>query len=325
MPTDATSGPLFTASSPSARLQSCLENRLRGRLETSGSLEYELIWKPGDMPAGPACCRLHARGRRTFDIDTSGLLTGWATPDASAANDGESLENWLKRQAELAEKHGNNGAGVPLAIMALMAGWRTPIASEGERGVSKKANDHPYETLMSQLAGWGTPRTGRGSSNKERAESGGNAKLEDQAFPILTLAGWATPTATDRRRGNKPPREHDTGTPLNQMAALTLLAGWATPLARDTRSEKGGKEWQEADAAHPRGKPLARQVLGVLQPLGAKILGLFSTSSYAETENLGVLSPAHPRWLMGYPSIWDGAAPPKLRRGKANRRGATEC
>src|SRR5512144_1997274 len=50
------SGPLFTAASPSASLQSCLENSLRARMDVNGSPEYELTWKAWDMPAGPQIC-----------------------------------------------------------------------------------------------------------------------------------------------------------------------------------------------------------------------------------------------------------------------------
>lgn len=45
MPTNATSGPLFMISSPSARLQSSLESRLRARMDVNGSPEYALTWK----------------------------------------------------------------------------------------------------------------------------------------------------------------------------------------------------------------------------------------------------------------------------------------
>src|SRR5690242_2464251 len=53
MPTSDTSGPLFTASSPSASLQSFLESRLRARMAVNGSPLYALIWSMWDMPSGP--------------------------------------------------------------------------------------------------------------------------------------------------------------------------------------------------------------------------------------------------------------------------------
>ena len=67
MPTDATSGPLFNTSSPSA--QTC--NDLWGagceqRWPGSGSPLYALTWSEGDMPAGVAICRLRASARHAL-------------------------------------------------------------------------------------------------------------------------------------------------------------------------------------------------------------------------------------------------------------------
>ena len=52
MPINDTCGPLFIVSSPSADLQSSLENRLVDRLDVNGSLEYVLTWRQQDLPAG---------------------------------------------------------------------------------------------------------------------------------------------------------------------------------------------------------------------------------------------------------------------------------
>ena len=72
MPTNATSGPLFNNSSPSADLCMSLGNRLAANLEGSGSPLYKLIWSTWDMPAGPQICRQRASARRTSGKDFSG-------------------------------------------------------------------------------------------------------------------------------------------------------------------------------------------------------------------------------------------------------------
>ncbi len=74
--TSGTYGPLFVGLSPSAVLQSCLENRLRARMDVNGSLEYALTWKIWDMPSGPPICALQASVRHR---DGSGF-SGWPTP-----------------------------------------------------------------------------------------------------------------------------------------------------------------------------------------------------------------------------------------------------
>lgn len=76
MPTNDTSGPLFTASSPSAALQRSLESRLRAATDVNGSPEYVLTWKLWDMPSGPPICALRASARPT----SGNGFTGWLTP-----------------------------------------------------------------------------------------------------------------------------------------------------------------------------------------------------------------------------------------------------
>ena len=154
MPTNATSGPLFTASSPSAGLQQCLENRLVARMDVSGSLEYALTWSTWDMPSGPPICRLRASARPIFakgfggwptamehdgmnyggvrnkekPMTTSSLaqavrsgLAGWPTTAARDWRDGRS------------NQHGRNAR--PLNEVALLTGWATPRASDSDKGV----------------------------------------------------------------------------------------------------------------------------------------------------------------------------------------------
>jgi hypothetical protein len=78
MPTNDTSGPLFTASSPSAALQLSLENRLRIQMGANGSPAFVLTWKHWDMPAGPPICALRASERLMRDS----AFIGWQTPRA---------------------------------------------------------------------------------------------------------------------------------------------------------------------------------------------------------------------------------------------------
>jgi hypothetical protein len=207
--TQGISGQNSSALSPSAALQSSLASRLQARMAAHGSLEYALTWKEWDMLSGPPMCALRASTPRTSGKDFSGWpspkesngtgegqrgtggpnlqpFAGWATPDASAMNVGADPVKHAARLAALAEKNGNNGAGMTLGAMA---GWATPAARD-----------------------W---RDGRASE----ATMDRNARpLNEQA--VMGLSGWATPTAEDPRRGDLPPRPTDTGVPLSQMAAL---------------------------------------------------------------------------------------------------------
>ena len=124
MPTNDTSGPLFTASSPSATLQYCLESKLRERLDLNGSLLFALTWRVMDTPSGPPICQLAPSARRT-----SGKGFGsWPTPTKDEA--GGKPEQFLARKAKL-----NGKCGVSLTALNLVAqtaSWPTPTKGNAD-------------------------------------------------------------------------------------------------------------------------------------------------------------------------------------------------
>ena len=67
-----TCGPFSQNLLTSASLQSCLENRLRQRLDTDGSILFKMTWKVMATPAHRQYCLLRALARRTFDTDCIG-------------------------------------------------------------------------------------------------------------------------------------------------------------------------------------------------------------------------------------------------------------
>ena len=129
MPTQDTSGPLFTTSSQSADLQRYLENRLLHILDVNGSVEYEQTWKTLDMPSGLPICQLRGSPRHISDSD----CTGWATPTSRDHKDGAStLENvpinsLLGRQVSLlpakTEKRGALNPAFSLWLMGFKTEW----------------------------------------------------------------------------------------------------------------------------------------------------------------------------------------------------------
>ena len=150
MPTSDTSGPLFTASSPSAALQFALENKLEEILAGSGSPLYALIWRPLDMPSGLPILQLRALARRIYD---SGC-TGWPTPNAGPQNDTDT--KWQERRERVkAEKKNGNGFGLTLGMAAQMSGWATPRSTE-----YRPLDGEPREIGGPQVAlgGSGVPR-----------------------------------------------------------------------------------------------------------------------------------------------------------------------
>ena len=211
MRTNDTSGPLFTASSPSASLQRSLENRLDQNLDLNGSLEFALIWKAVDMPAGPPIYRLRASGRRTSGKDYG----GWATPTASG-NPPRSPE-FVKGCDSLSPEE------------ALPAGWPTT-----------SANDHmPQSPLPEHLnaymgqpsprmkeAGWPTPVTDEcGESSRMTGYLMGKPVPPSEQYKT---AGWPTPTARDwkdtRETTQKLRDQYTQNTEANRPTTLGLQA-----------------------------------------------------------------------------------------------------
>ncbi len=115
-PTAATSGPSSGVSSPSADLQRSLENRLRARMDVSGSPGYALTWKHWDMLSGGPICALRASARRISDS----AFSGWPTPSA---------RDWKNGQAS-AETMSRNSRPLNEVVVQLVAGWATPRANK---------------------------------------------------------------------------------------------------------------------------------------------------------------------------------------------------
>ena len=156
LPINDISGPLFTPSSPSADLQSALENKCRQNLGSNGCPLYELTWKPLNMLVGPSISRLRALGRRTSGNDFS----GWPTPTESTGGP---------------EPEGSTGR--KLSTVATMAGWPKTKATDANKairspeGVEKEArrkganNELPvHDDGMGHAGGEGS----QGSSRRSR-------------------------------------------------------------------------------------------------------------------------------------------------------------
>jgi len=223
MPTNDTSGPLFSASSPSASLQRSLENRLRARMGVNGSQEYALIWKHWDMPAGLPICALRASARRTSGKD----FIGWPTPNATDST-GPGTQG---RQG---------GMNLQTAV-----GWRTPTSWDGERGTydlekvqarrKMEGKERAQVTLVQQVyfMGWATPRARDAKNNGvsiARAQQGIADSLDLQC-KLVSQNGMAPPSPLTARTDRR-------ALPLNPRFSLWLQgypATWADCAAPVTR------------------------------------------------------------------------------------------
>src|SRR5215475_6980466 len=185
--TDATCGLRGFLSSASAALQSCLESKLRRRLDGAGSTLFSLIWKRKATPAGRPYYQLVASGRRTSGSDYG----SWPTPNAGPQNDSDST--WQQRRAELKAQHINgNGFGMTLGQASQLTSWPTPTLHDAERGGQAKRamgkTRHGSNLQDFALTAWMSPAAsdgkGKGGPNAQAILRGNDNRLSDQAGKI---------------------------------------------------------------------------------------------------------------------------------------------
>ena len=196
MPTNDTSGPLFTHSSPSAALQRSLESRLRARLDVNGSPEYELTWKQQDMPSGPPICALRAAVRR---ISGNGC-SGWPSP--------QSRDGAHSRSGQISRTGGRRRN---LDDYAELSGWATPahrdyrhpnLKTYAERGGGATGEQLPNQ-VHHALSGGATPRSTDAEKNVRTPEGAMNEIArkgpQNDLGLVSGLAPNGSPASTEKR------------------------------------------------------------------------------------------------------------------------------
>ena len=134
------------------------------------------------------------------------------------------------------------------------------------------------------------------------------------------FSGWPTPDAglmndgadlvKHMARVERLRAKHNNGNGAGlTLSIVAQMVGWATPAARDYRTPNL-TAWRDRGGGR-KGEQLSNQVVHS---------GPVLTGSSAEIAAFGRLSPAHSRWLMGYPAEWDACAPTATLSSRALRR-----
>lgn len=252
----------------------------------------------------------------------SGWLTDLLpTPAASTPNDGEDPDTWEARRAVLAARHGNNGAGMPLAVAAQML--PTPRARDAKgitRDGSFREGTEDLPTTVAELMPTPRARDFKGGDSTARAAKGGpnqrgssgdlmlpSAVMEvasDSAALLPTVRAQGNSTgrralAASKENGRRTGGGQSSPLGLDQVAALAAGVdltgvpdiGDLPPATVETiRSFDGGDRWGRFAPAITRWEhTLGRPAPAPTEP---------------NREGNQRLSPAFVEWMMGYPAGW---------------------
>ena len=274
-------------------LSFALASKLHPLTDSLGSTLYRLTWTRRCTPAGRWICALRASKPLTEDS----VCIGWPTPTGEDhKSDGPTVMDRL-RDGDW------RTCDQRLRNLATLAGWPTPQSSDMTGGgQAKRADGRANLNDFSMLAAWNSPRANDAEKRGKVAEDLRNGLVND-----AVLAGGATPAARDYRHANaKPYSERGGGAKGEQLQnQAKLLCSWpANPDALDVA----------------RILNLEPQLQALVDSGVTQVGFLLDRNGWEIVPASGQLNPAHSRWLMGLPPVWDACAVTAMELSRLRRR-----